>query len=381
MIKKKWLFKYNIDNIDYYFGYKKDDIIGLTNDINDLIINDCIYYLYDPNAANDDLIYRYNNINLKLYYQLIEKVLIDIVSNGLYDRCDIIGNVTALNMNNNYFFIEVIYLHKDFEITNTRNELYIIKGLVSSWRYNISHDCKINYNYVSGFKTKVTELEMKYNYRHSHLNQENVFQKTNYCLGFSDIRDRTLHNINLDDLDVMYDIAIIDQFVKWESLEGNPYISIIKLFNYNTDINDADFIKIKDEQIKDLTIVSKFDSVTQLFKVDCSLDLKGNDQLVDIFNDNIDFYFMKSEDNDYCSITKCEFLKNFKEAEPIDTKYIYYFKGYKTIYEVGYTKEEINRLAEANLIKYVYNTVDIEQELNILINNDIYKPTVAESYI
>ena len=66
---------------------------------------DCIYYLYDPNAANDDLIYRYNNINLKLYYQLIEKVLIDIVSNGLYDRCDIIGNATALNMNNNYFFI------------------------------------------------------------------------------------------------------------------------------------------------------------------------------------------------------------------------------------------------------------------------------------
>ena len=56
----------------------------------------------------------------------------------------------------------------------------------------------------------------------------------------------------------------------------------------------------------------------------------------------------------------------------------YYFKGHKSVETTEFTKEEIDQIVNSFFKRQLLNATSIESIINNIINNDIYRPTIAK---
>lgn len=377
---KKWIFRYVINDVTYYYGTRRGGIIGFETDV--MNFEDTVtHVIYDPDRIiSEDEIVHNKGQHLRNYYDLTKKILTDLIVNDLYDRCDVIDryytfNYTYTGLSYDHPILEFIYLHDDFDITNSRNEIYTIKGLASTWNYTLIGR-NVTYDNVKGFRTKVTDLESGHRgYRHSHLRANQMYDHTAYCLGTSDVSSRKRSHTAIEDLDILYDVVIMDSFVRWESLEGGPHTQIQNIIPINYVIVKP--CDLTDDIIKKMMIKPSFDSARNVFYVTVKID--NDDSIIDIFNDTNDSYQFKGGGT--YGVNRNDMLNLFKDPRSSSTDRYYYFKGNKEVQKVGYSKEEISRMLTSMFIKNTYNVSNIETELNIMINNDIYRPSIEEATI
>lgn len=381
--RQMWIFKYVINDVIYYYGKRPDGYLGIETDINKLDPN-ITHIIYDPDiTADEDTIMIKNPSGLKKYHDLIKKVITDLVVNDLLGSCDIhtenTGQMSYTAENFNYsMYVKLVYLHDDFEITNSKGHIYPIKGLASTWNYLIYDTYIVTFSGVQGFRTKYTKLERDHTgYKHSHLRSGELTYSGNYCLGTSDVSARVSNNTSLEDLDVLYDVVIMDQFVKWESIETQPHIKMVTIIP--TSSSNVKYTPLKEEQLLNMVIKPSFESSYGMFYATVEIP-KEDQENIDIFTDTNELYY-RNESKSY--IKRKALLEYFKPVEPremtSDDKY--YFKGYQKRHMIGYTAEEANKILNTMYIKNVYDTSGIEKELTLIMNNDIYNPSLEEATI
>ena len=192
------------------------------------------------------------------HYDLLEKIYTDFnyISDDL-DKLDVKFTLNNLN-------IDIITFHGNIEISNSRGERHLLKGLYSKFRI---YYCDTYEKYTtidfSMFRDTFSTFEIAdTNYMHSHcptynsctydnkveIGSENK-KFTNVCLGTSELG--TLFNQrynNITDIDFATIFMYIDTFIRWESLEGGPHRIIYNLYSkqfgirVDTEVKNIDII-------------------------------------------------------------------------------------------------------------------------------------------
>ena len=266
---KLYLFKYVIDGEIYYYGYKHDGISGIVRSTDELSTH-VTHLLYEKNMSSDVIQIVHNHV--ELIYDLIGKMLYDIVSNNLYEKCDIHSYHLMYEITDfSGIYFNVAVRHDDFMITNTNEQKYFIKGLMSKLVYKINDSGTVILYDVRGVRTKLTYFDKQTQYKHSHL--RSGFSEDNYCLGLSDLRTRKQNNVSLSDLDIVYDISILESFVRWESLEGGPHYRMKDMFSMSTANRDTNSIELTEELIDRINVKMSFDRPSRMFRSKVELNI------------------------------------------------------------------------------------------------------------
>ena len=137
--------------------------------------------------------------------------------------------------------IKIIIKFPQITITNSRNESHEIKDLYVVLPIRLNANNNIIVGRLEGTRGRISFAEKKSSYAHSHL-QPNSFltsyqyKTTSFCLGsgpLKDILDRIeMNNMRIEDFEAI--LVFIDDFVKWESIEGVPYIYISNISEVST---------------------------------------------------------------------------------------------------------------------------------------------------
>lgn len=148
----------------------------------------------------------------------------------------------------------ILILFDDFTIINSNNLTHNIKDLYVEFCFHSKNmkSSKLRYP-LSGFRTTLTIREGYTSYAHSHLNMERIHnidqfkqeiqnnRQRDFCLGdsndFSDLARGFYERKSLKYQDIYKMIEYLDQYVRWESLEGGPYrrMSRTKSYDFNED--------------------------------------------------------------------------------------------------------------------------------------------------
>ena len=128
-----------------------------------------------------------------------------------------------------------------FQISNSEGYSHTIKDLFVKLYTIIDQSTgKISFeNSISGFRTTLTDAELHTGYLHSHLSSvdRSYFESFNtkdvpnrwFCLGSGETLDLLNIMNGADEFDKnLFELFLytLDGFVKWESLEGGPYIKL-----------------------------------------------------------------------------------------------------------------------------------------------------------
>lgn len=138
------------------------------------------------------------------------------------------------------YSIKIIIKFPQITITNSRNESHEIKDLYVVLPIIINVNDKLIIGRPSGTRGTVSFAEKQSSYAHSHLNSINFLlnQYTTplFCLGsgplvdiFNRIEDT---GMSMEDFEAI--LVFLDDFVRWESIEGVPYKYIKDITEYST---------------------------------------------------------------------------------------------------------------------------------------------------
>ena len=139
------------------------------------------------------------------------------------------------------FFIATGLIIKDFKIfikypeitiVNSTGLKHIIKDLFVTIIFTIKED-KIIFGNIHGFRATLSDIEYSCGYLHSHLpGKHNYFEvsdfleKRKFCTGRGQIIDSLLTELNVDtytEESLTMFFLQLNNYVKWESIEGNPH--------------------------------------------------------------------------------------------------------------------------------------------------------------
>jgi hypothetical protein len=367
-----YLFKYRIDSEIYYYGFRQDGYMGVVRDTKELNMN-VIHMLYDGNDESDISVI---SIEIKQHYKLVGKIISDIVANNIYDKCDVYDNNAIFfgSMLSSHY-VNVSFIHEDFVITNSKGYRYYIKGLISTIVYCSTSSDSIFIRGFKGARTKATYIDVKYRYKHSHLSSG--MSQCNYCLGMSELNDMQVRNITINELDILYDLMVLDSFVKWESLEGGPYIPINHLFYLDSISESNNSVIITEELIDKLDIKLSYSSSSRMFvsKVDASLSLTP----IDVINDIDDIYTYRESNTS--GTTRNWIIENYMKGTDFELDALYYFKGIKAIEKVAFTENEVNDMINSMFVRKSPNMDSISNIINTTINNEVFRPTCSQEAV
>jgi len=142
----------------------------------------------------------------------------------------------------------IILLYEDIEIRNSKGVTHPIKDLYVYLPVGVSKVGNgVFFSTPYGRRGKTTLAEFKRGYRHSHLgsramNSTDLYtDKSAFCLGMGEISNTLgLISGNLDE--EMFELLLhqLDVYVRWESLEGIPFMHITNLIgaDYNLPVLD-----------------------------------------------------------------------------------------------------------------------------------------------
>lgn len=146
------------------------------------------------------------------------------VSTTNYDREMFTGYSSYLNFLEkkksctNY---EIMIYFPKIEIKNYRKKSHIILDLYV--KFSLGYNLTLSSG-LQGIRTTFTEEEVKYSYSHSHLPGTCFSDFSRFCLGIGPIAQiqNVLYN-GYSDIDMEIYLLSINQYVRYESIEGTPY--------------------------------------------------------------------------------------------------------------------------------------------------------------
>lgn len=126
--------------------------------------------------------------------------------------------------------IDICYIYfPEITITNSNNNSHIIYDLFVYFKFN-NQSLKFKEDLFHGFRTTVSENELKTNYVHSHLGS----QDGNFCMGEGAIKYIVLDLYRQYDVNTFEAFLLnLDNYLRWESIEGNPYRYLEKISSLN----------------------------------------------------------------------------------------------------------------------------------------------------
>jgi hypothetical protein len=367
---KVYLFKYDIDNETYYYGQRKDGRFGVMKSTDELSM-DVVHMIYSIDLQEGDI--SIVPLSIIRHYELVGRIIGDLVSNNMYDRCDVYSNNRIFfNDLQSGYTVNVAFVHDDFCITNSKEYKYYIKGLMSILTYSNNESTSIGLQSITGGKVKATYIDTLFNYKHSHLHSG--LDISTYCLGVSEIADRRFRNVNINDLDIFYDLMIVDSFVKWESLEGGPYYTVYSLYT-RIDINDNTAPVILTEDLIDmLDIKLSYNSSSQMFN--STAKTVASLTPIDVINDSDVSYQFKESNS--AGVNRQWIIENYLKDTDFEFDRTVYFKGVRPIEKATFTVEEVNEMINSLFVKKSINISSIVNIINTTINNDVFKPTCSQ---
>lgn len=189
------------------------------------------------NSFNDFPLDNFNNIKEFEWFKRYLEYLNMYYDGDIYD---IISNDSFL-VDNRYIPVydltkEFMVYYPEIIITNSTQESHVITDLYVKFSFNyfgkLSESFKIN-------RGSYSEQEWYSNYKHSHTNgsfPDDIYYFNAPCLGGGPIvsniavlRNTTLENFS--ELEIVQFLILMDDFLKWESLEGVPYKYIRNIGN------------------------------------------------------------------------------------------------------------------------------------------------------
>lgn len=132
---------------------------------------------------------------------------------------------------------DILIHFPEFQIRNAHDDSHTIRDLyvILSPFFDLKDNLCFKKD-LYGFRTTLTELELYSGYQHSHLPSRGNYlyrfkelqYDTKFCLGSSEVVDLLLM-LNSTEFDSnLFELFLLtlDSYVKWESLDGGPYIKI-----------------------------------------------------------------------------------------------------------------------------------------------------------
>lgn len=146
-------------------------------------------------------------------------------------------NYEITNVGNNY--LDIVLKYNNITLTNSVGGSHFIKSIFIKLRFN--KIIKRFDNSMQGIRGDLSVKELNSGYSHSHLRtSQNSWSP--FCLGSSEIAG-ILTDLNDDDFnDAKFDLLLynLEEYIKWESIEGGPYFRIANL-NYGESTRETSF--------------------------------------------------------------------------------------------------------------------------------------------
>lgn len=146
-------------------------------------------------------------------------------------------NYEINNVENNY--LNIVLKYNDITLTNSEGSSHFIKSIFIKLRFN--KITKRFDNSMQGVRGDLSVKELNSGYSHSHLRTGQNFWSP-FCLGSSEITGILTDLNNADFNDAKFDLLLynLEEYIKWESIEGGPYFRIANL-NYGESTRETSF--------------------------------------------------------------------------------------------------------------------------------------------
>lgn len=185
---------------------------------------------FENKTYNDFELRRDKIINFKSLRDI--KALEDVIKHHFTS-----DNYEINNVENNY--LNIVLKYNDITLTNSEGSSHFIKSIFIKLRFN--KITKRFDNSIQGVRGDLSVKELNSGYSHSHLRTGQNFWTT-FCLGSSEIAG-ILTDLNDDNFnDAKFDLLLynLEEYIKWESIEGGPYFRIANL-NYGESTREMSF--------------------------------------------------------------------------------------------------------------------------------------------
>lgn len=185
---------------------------------------------FENKTYNDFELRRDKIINFKSLRDI--KALEDVIKHHFTS-----DNYEINNVENNY--LNIVLKYNDITLTNSEGSSHFIKSIFIKLRFN--KITKRFDNSIQGVRGDLSVKELNSGYSHSHLRTGQNFWIT-FCLGSSEIAG-ILTDLNDDNFnDAKFDLLLynLEEYIKWESIEGGPYFRIANL-NYGESTRETSF--------------------------------------------------------------------------------------------------------------------------------------------
>ena len=146
-------------------------------------------------------------------------------------------NYEITNVEDNY--LDIVLKYNDITLTNSEGNSHFIKSIFIKIKFNKT--TKRFDNGIQGIRGDLSVKELNSKYSHSHLRTSQNSWST-FCLGSSEIAGilADLNSANFND--AKFDLLLynLEEYIKWESIEGGPYFRISNL-NYGESTRETSF--------------------------------------------------------------------------------------------------------------------------------------------
>jgi hypothetical protein len=173
-------------------------------------------------------------------------------------------------------FLNIVLKYNNITMTNSESCSHFIKSIFVKLVFN--KNTKRFNSLIEGVRGDLSVKELNSGYVHSHL-RSGTNGWTVFCLGSSEIAgiitDLNIHEFN----DAKFDLLLynLEEYIKWESLEGGPYFRISNL-NYGERMRETVF---SDQEVTE--IYEDFVSEQQPFNTTFDVSLKK----IKVVNDDL----------------------------------------------------------------------------------------------
>lgn len=137
----------------------------------------------------------------------------------------------------------ITFYYDEIEIVNSKEDRHTIKDLYVTVIFKMLNDQWFYPSDIRGRRGKATFTEYKKGYRHSHLPSRppsnDFMELTTFCLGDGELHNTMSLLIGEQDWE-MLELMMhqIGTYVRWESIEGVPYISMSTLVDEDYNLSD-----------------------------------------------------------------------------------------------------------------------------------------------
>ena len=260
-----------------------------------------------------------------------------------------------------YTFPQILIYFPEFTIKNSSGDTHKILDLYVVLKPVLCSNGPNFGNSIYGFRTTLTDKEYSSGYIHSHISSIDVyfehFSLNNYvyksfCLGSSEVIDimQILNNSSSFDKN-MFELLLLtlDTYVKWESLEGGPYIKMSSISN--TQAINRKFINYPEFKEEAYNIISDNKAIQRKWEyvhINGDIRVVNNTNFVNslkkLFIDNGKVYLLcKKEIGIYREISE----ENLSSSSTFNNKYIM-FRGEKRYAKIKSTIA-VNKTPDYNL--------------------------------